>query len=75
LLYRAFLNIMLNAAQALNQEGILWVRVVKEKDYYEVEIEDNGAGISPENMQKIFILFHDQGAGNRLGPFDRQEDH
>jgi signal transduction histidine kinase len=57
LLYRAFLNIMLNALQAVNKEGIIQVRAAKEKDYYEIEIEDNGSGISPENMQKLFNPF------------------
>lgn len=57
LLYRAFLNIMLNALQAMNKEGLIQVRAAKEKDYYEIEIEDNGSGISPENMQKIFNPF------------------
>ena len=57
LLYRAFLNIILNALQAMNKEGLIQVRAAKEKDYYEIEIEDNGSGISPENMQKIFNPF------------------
>lgn len=57
LLYRAFLNIMLNAMQAMDKEGLIQVRAAKEKDYYEIEIEDNGPGISPENMQKLFNPF------------------
>lgn len=57
LLYRAFLNIMLNAVQAMNRGGVLQVKAAKEKDHYEIEIEDNGPGVSPENMQKIFNPF------------------
>jgi signal transduction histidine kinase len=41
----------------MNKEGLIQVRAAKEKDYYEIEIEDNGSGISPENMQKIFNPF------------------
>jgi signal transduction histidine kinase len=58
LLYRAFLNIMINAIQSMmSKGGVLQVRVEKEKDYYELEVEDNGSGISAENMQKIFNPF------------------
>jgi signal transduction histidine kinase len=60
LLYRAFLNIFVNAMEALDDGGTIQV-VTRYKDLQEdtleVIISDTGSGISQETMGKIFDPF------------------
>ena len=57
-LHQAFLNLAINACQAMPQGGELRISVhPAEGRQMEVLIEDNGTGIAPENMDKIFNLF------------------
>lgn len=66
LLYRAFLNIFINAIQSMKNGGSVKVDVAEEKDHYIVGIEDTGSGIVEENMSKIFNPFFstkDKGSG------------
>jgi len=57
LLYRAFLNIFINAIQAMEGDGTISVNVSKERDTYRVEIKDTGSGIPDETLKKIFNPF------------------
>jgi signal transduction histidine kinase len=57
LLYRAILNIVVNAIQAMEDGGTIQINVEEEKDTYQIEIEDTGCGISEENLKKIFNPF------------------
>jgi len=57
LLYRAFLNIFINAIQSINDGGTITIKIGEEKENYRVEIQDTGAGISKENSKKIFNPF------------------
>jgi signal transduction histidine kinase len=57
LLYRALLNIFLNAIQATPDGGSITIKVEEEKDYYQIEIQDTGRGINRENVKKIFNPF------------------
>ena len=57
LLYRALLNIFLNAIQATPDGGSITINVEEEKDYYRIEIQDSGQGINQENVKKIFNPF------------------
>lgn len=51
----AFLNIIINAIEAItHNNGELWISVVSNEDTYSVEITDNGCGIPPENLSKLF---------------------
>jgi signal transduction histidine kinase len=55
------LNLLVNAIQALSnrpsKENLLKVRVWREGNFVELEVADNGPGISPENQSKIFDPF------------------
>lgn len=54
----AFLNIMVNAIEAMEpSKGVLTISTMKENDHCIVSIEDNGIGISKENIPKIFDPF------------------
>lgn len=51
----AFLNIFINALEAINHNhGELHIHVVHSEENYSVEITDNGCGIPPENLSKLF---------------------
>jgi len=65
-LYRAFLNIFINAAQAMEKGGSIDVRVQEENESFRIKIQDTGIGISPENLKRIFNPFFttkDKGTG------------
>jgi signal transduction histidine kinase len=60
LLKRAFLNILMNSAESLenSKERKILVRTQDTEDGFIIcDIEDSGCGISPENLNKIFIPF------------------
>lgn len=65
-LYRAFLNIFINASQAMENGGSIEVYVEEEKENFRIKIQDTGMGIRPENIKKIFNPFFttkDKGTG------------
>lgn len=56
-LYRALLNIFINAIQAMNEGGVISIRVEGNRAQWLMEVKDTGCGISRENMKKIFNPF------------------
>jgi len=68
LLYRAFLNIFLNAIQSMEDGGNITVNIEEEKENYSAEIQDTGVGISKKNLKKIFNpFFTTKDTGSGLG--------
>jgi len=57
LLKQAFLNIVLNAIQAMPQGGVLTVESSARDGAIEVKVKDTGMGISEENRRKLFSPF------------------
>jgi two-component system sensor histidine kinase HydH len=57
LLYRAFLNILINAIHSMQDGGTIDIKVEEVRDAYRIEVEDTGCGISQENVDKIFNPF------------------
>jgi signal transduction histidine kinase len=60
LLYRAFLNIFINAIQAMQDGGTLSVEIdqqEKRRNGLTIKITDTGEGISEEHMKKVFNPF------------------
>jgi NO-binding membrane sensor protein with MHYT domain/signal transduction histidine kinase len=60
-LNQVFLNLMVNAAHAIEEKkagmGLIRITTRKLDDNVEILIQDNGAGISIENQEKVFNLF------------------
>ena len=56
-LEQVFLNIILNAVEAMNGSGTLTVQTRKVFDWIEVDLTDTGSGISGEIQDKIFDPF------------------
>jgi signal transduction histidine kinase/Pyruvate/2-oxoacid:ferredoxin oxidoreductase delta subunit len=56
-LKQVFLNIILNAAQAMEGNGKLTITTVSDKKQIKVKITDTGPGIPPEVMGKLFSPF------------------
>ncbi len=69
-LNQVWMNLLVNAAQAVGQEGIVRVTTRKERDAATVTIKDTGRGIAPEHLKKIFDPFFTTkavGEGTGLG--------
>jgi len=65
---QVFLNIALNACQAMDGKGVLKVRSFAQEDRVTVEMEDSGPGIPPEVRDSIFKpFFTTKTEGNGLG--------
>ena len=67
-LVRAFLNLLLNAAQAMDEPGILSVRFTENSDTLSVTVADTGAGITEEDRDSLFNpFFTTKDGGTGLG--------
>jgi len=71
-LYHLFMNIILNAAQAMEGKGALTIKsyLLPDGDKVCIEISDTGPGISSENLPHIFEPFFttkEEGKGTGLG--------
>jgi signal transduction histidine kinase len=51
---QVFTNVLVNALQSLKQNGEVTVRSGENEKYVFVEFQDNGEGISKDNLKKIF---------------------
>ena len=51
---QVFMNLLMNAIQAMSGEGTLTLRTRREADRAVVEVEDTGTGIPEENLGSIF---------------------
>jgi len=67
---RIFVNIIDNAIEAMNNKGIIEIKSIynKESQFVRVEIADNGAGISDDDKDKLFLpYFSKKKTGTGLG--------
>jgi two-component system, NtrC family, sensor kinase len=54
LLNQVLLNIVVNAAQAIENEGTVTIRTALESHFVHIAVEDTGRGIRPEDRDRIF---------------------
>lgn len=67
---QAFMNILLNAAQAIDDQGVITLRTGAEGEKAWLEFSDTGHGIAPENLARVFDPFFTTkpvGKGTGLG--------
>jgi two-component system sensor histidine kinase HydH len=68
LLHRAFLNILINAMESMEDGGGIAIRAERETDLYRVEFKDTGCGISEENASRVLEpFFTTKNKGSGLG--------
>jgi signal transduction histidine kinase len=58
MLRQVILNLLVNAVQAVGDCGNISVTSRYADDYIEVSVEDNGCGISPEDLHKVFVPYY-----------------
>ncbi|CUU06895.1 PAS domain S-box-containing protein [Candidatus Kryptobacter tengchongensis] len=69
-IHQVFLNIIVNAIQAINQNGVIEIETFAKDGYVNIKFRDNGVGILPEHIHKIFEPFFttkEAGKGTGLG--------
>ena len=60
----ALLNIINNATEAVTpQQGKIVIKTGEDARYQYAQISDNGPGIDPENLEKLFDAFHTSKSG------------
>ena len=69
-LNQVFMNLLINAAHAIAEQGVITIRTGSDEANVWVEVEDTGKGILPEHMERIFDPFFTTkpvGKGTGLG--------
>jgi signal transduction histidine kinase len=69
-LNQVFMNLIVNASQAIQTNGVITVRTGYADDWVWVEVGDNGSGIAPDILNRIFDPFFTTkpvGKGTGLG--------
>ncbi len=69
-LNQVFMNLLVNAAHAIETQGQITIRTGYDEERVWVEVEDTGKGITPEQMGRIFEPFYTTkpvGKGTGLG--------
>lgn len=69
-LNQAFLNLLVNSAQAIHEHGIITLRTRRVGDEVTISVHDTGCGMTPEIKEKIFDPFFTTkpvGKGTGLG--------
>ncbi|MFZ5775245.1 MAG: ATP-binding protein [Thermodesulfobacteriota bacterium] len=69
-LNQVFMNLLLNAAQAIAEHGTISIRTWLDGGWIHARISDSGCGIPPENIKRLFEPFYttkEVGKGTGLG--------
>ncbi len=69
-LNQVFMNLLLNAAQAIDKQGEIRIKTWREGDDIFITIADTGSGIAPEHLGRLFDPFFttkEVGKGTGLG--------
>jgi len=69
-LQQVFVNLFTNAIDAMGEKGGLGIKTLYNADLIQIEVNDTGKGISPDNLNKIFDPFFttkEAGKGTGLG--------
>lgn len=69
-LNQVFMNLLVNAAQAIPEKGEIWLKTWADTDHVYIDIRDSGSGIPEGHLSKIFDPFFTTkpvGQGTGLG--------
>jgi PAS domain S-box-containing protein len=69
-LNQVFMNLLVNAAQAIQSKGVITIATGSSEGWVWIRISDNGCGIAPENLKRVFEPFFTTkpvGSGTGLG--------
>ncbi|CEG57983.1 ATP-binding protein [Legionella fallonii] len=69
-LNQVFMNLLVNAVQAIPEKGEIIIRTRHNNDLIEIEVQDTGTGIKQEHIEKLFDPFFTTkpvGTGTGLG--------
>ena len=69
-LVQVFVNLLTNAAQAIEAQGTITLTTVRDAGRLTISVEDTGSGIAPDALPKIFEPFfttREVGRGTGLG--------
>ena len=69
-LQQVLVNLVVNAIQSMAEGGTLKISTLQETDKQCMIVEDSGAGITPDNLKRVFLPFFttkDVGQGTGLG--------
>lgn len=65
---QVLLNLVINAIQAMPSGGEITLRAIQDGDYVRVEVQDQGVGIPPEELERVFDpFFTTRSSGTGLG--------
>lgn len=67
---QVLMNLLSNAAQAIRDDGTIWIKTWRENEEVKISIRDSGQGIPKQNLEKIFDPFFTTkpiGQGTGLG--------
>ncbi|MBM4171955.1 MAG: GHKL domain-containing protein [Ignavibacteria bacterium] len=71
---QALINLIKNAIEAIEKNGKINISVLKNSEFIEILVADNGKGIHPENLDFIFDLHYStKKSGNGIGLFIVQQ--
>ncbi|NQD95002.1 PAS domain-containing protein, partial [Pseudomonas sp. CrR25] len=56
-LNQVFMNLIVNAAHAIDKQGTIWLETGTRDDWVFVRVRDDGAGIAPEHLTRLFEPF------------------
>ena len=67
---QVLMNMMVNAAHAIEERGVLTLRTGLEGEAVWIEIEDTGSGIAPEHLKNLFDPHRSrQGRNSGIHPY------